>query len=127
MYAHTMLLAFQMKLRIHGYNNSVIDILSRCSRDWTDATKMLTRKYICLYIFYTYFPKYIYICVSKHFNLTNPRFRYTYIYMYTYIFKLLKRVNLTRVQEHWSQADSTYYHSPVYSSCLDASTDTALY
>ena len=85
---------------------------------WTDAGKMLARKYICTYILCIYFPEYICIYVPNHFIISQiPLKPLNYV----------GGVNITRVQEYWSRAHSTYYHLPVYSSCLDASIDNALY
>lgn len=55
MYAHIMLLAFQMKLCIHGYNNSVIGLLSRCSRDLDICQKNPNKEiYMNVHIIYIF-------------------------------------------------------------------------
>lgn len=68
---------------------------------------------------YTYFLSTyvcIYLRIKALYYLTDP----------TQPFKLLMGVDIIGAQEHWSQAHSTHYHFPVYSTCLDGSTDTAL-
>lgn len=71
-----------------------------------------------MYVLYTYFPKYINIHISKYFIISQMPFK---------PFQLFIGVNITRVQDYWSHAHSTYYNVPVYGSCLDDRTDIALY